>query len=398
MCRGPLAYGHATATRIRCGVRFGEVLLRVDRGLGHLTEDVFAQLASHPDRFSSQPTHDSGGQEGKPRKSEPEQPGPRAIVTARRRPRDATTRRGRSRPRRDRGAHALNRRLRLLRVRRARPMGRRDLRSHGATRGSRNRSARPPHRSCRLGRARARRRCRRRRGPRPRESNLRRRPRSRSWRHRRPRGGARRRLGLLGRGTRRLGRARLGPRRRVGRSALPGRKQGQRVEIPVRLGREPYSQVDRGNTPFVTAELSRRDHVLFGDRRACAHRERAEVQERDRVAVFRPQRDRPAAAGNRAREGDHARDRSEHVLSRRGRDFDAAVLSGSVRVAVEVEGPQHRPGDGPAPCRRGGRRDQGPGDRRQGRPGPASVVSPENHAVTVSGPSAVVKIVYSEPR
>jgi hypothetical protein len=37
-CRGPLAYGQATATRMRCGVRFGKSVLRAGLGLEHLTE------------------------------------------------------------------------------------------------------------------------------------------------------------------------------------------------------------------------------------------------------------------------------------------------------------------------------------------------------------------------
>lgn len=83
MCRGPLAYGHATATRIRCGVRFGEMFLQVDRGLGHLTEDVFLQRAPRVDRCASPPTRRSERAEGEPDQREAEEPGPRTTVTAR---------------------------------------------------------------------------------------------------------------------------------------------------------------------------------------------------------------------------------------------------------------------------------------------------------------------------
>jgi hypothetical protein len=395
MCRGPLAYGHATATRIDCGVRFSEVFLRLDRGLGHLTEHVFVQRAPHGDRRASPPTHHSERAQAEAHEREAEEPNPRTIVVTRG---GAFARLPRNSPERSShggGRGAPNRRL--LRGERARPPLPRPSRSRGGALPPYNWNARPLHRAGRPGGAR----CGRGRpgcssGPRGSSSRRghRRRMRGGPRCHRRPR----RRLGLPRGGSRRLHRCGLGSRSRIRGAALAGRKQGQRVEVPVRLGGQPNAEVHRGHSPFLAPELGCCDHVALHDGCANAHAEGAEMQERDRVAVLGPQGDRPAAAGNRSRERDHARDRSEDVLSRSRGDLDAAMLPGGVGIVVDVEGSEHRAGHGPAPRRRGGRRCEGSDDRRQGRPASTSVVSSENHAATVSGRAAVVKIVYSELR
>jgi hypothetical protein len=398
MCRGPLAYGHATATRIHCGVRFGEAFLRIDRGLGHLTEDVFVQRVPRGEHGTSSPTRHSEPAQGEPDEREGEEPGPRTILTARSSAFAGTvfTRvrvGGRPGARRSRGRGAPN--GRLLHRQRARPPlpqgpRRREgtfwpcnrnacaLRRPGAARGSRRQ---PPRRAGP-------------RGSRSRRSNRRRthdpRPRRRD--------DPRRRLGLLHDGSGRLRRRRSGTGRRIGAASRADRQERQRVEVPVRLGGQPNSEVDRRHAPFPGAELGFGDHVSLRDRGARAHGEGAEMEKSDGVPVLGPERDRPPAAGHRSRECDHARDWREHVLCRCGRELDPAVLPGRVRVAVDMERPQHRAGHRPAPGRRGGGHGERPDNRREGRPARRPVVSAENHAATVSGPSAVVKIVYSEPR
>jgi hypothetical protein len=236
------------------------------------------------------------------------------------------------------------------------------------------------------------------RGTRPPESGLRQGCRRHVRRRGRRGACARRRLELLRGAGERLRRGRLGSGPGVGSASLAGRKQGQRVDISVRLGGEPNSEVDGRHAHFRTGELGRSDHVPLLQPSACAHGDGAQMQERDRIAVLGPQGDRPSAAGNRSCERDHTRDGCEHFLSRRRRDVDAPMLPGPIRVSVDVERLEDRAGDGPAPGRcRGGRRQRAHG-RDQQRTAAASVVSSENHAATVSGPSAVVKIVYSELR
>lgn len=355
MCRGPLAYGHATATRIRCGVRFGEMFLQVDRGLGHLTEGVFLQRTPRVDRCAAPPTHDSERAECEPDQREAEEPGPRTIVItrgvafagkafARLRLRGRTC----AHDGRSRGAP----KGRLVHQQRARPL---------LTRSPRRREG-PPwlrHRDiCTLHRAR---RTRAPRGsrhdpltsPRPLGSNSRWSNRRRTDRGSRRRDDPRRWRGLLqGAGTR-FRRRGPGPGGRLGDTNRPRRQERQRVEIAVGLGGQSNSEVDRGHTPLAGTELGFRYGLSFRDRGADPHAEGAEMEKRDRVAVLGPEGDRPPAAGHGSGECDHAGDRSEHVLSGRGRDLDPAVLPGRVRVALDVEGAENSAGHRPAPGRRG---------------------------------------------
>jgi hypothetical protein len=395
MCRGPLAYGHATATRIHCGVRFGEAFLRVDGGLGHLTEDVFVQAESCRGRRRSPQAKDSERARGEPSERQAEKPRPPSIAIAYLLALAAAHLRARASARSHRSGRVSS--GRLLRGQRDRPRPRRGSGPRRVSMPPCKRDVRPVPWPCRFGVAEVRPGGNW-RGTRSPGSGLR----QGRWRDVR-RGSrrscrARRRLKLLHGAGRRLGGSRLGSGLGVGSAGLPGRKQGQRIDISVRLGGEPNSEVEGGDAHFRTGELGRSDHVPLLQRSACAHGDGAQVQERDRIAVLGPQRDRPPAAGNRSCESDHTRNRCEHLLSRRRRDVDAPMLPGPVRVGVDVERPQDRAGDGPAPGRcRGGRRERADG-RDQQRTAAASVVSSENHAATVSGPSAVVKNVYSEPR
>jgi hypothetical protein len=209
---------------------------------------------------------------------------------------------------------------------------------------------------------------------------------------------ARRGLDLLRAAGNLFRRGRLRPGRRIGGTALTRRKQGERIDVPVWLCGQANSEVHGRHARCLSVKLRRGEHVPLSDGRARAHGEGAEVQERDRVTVLGPQGDRPSASGNRSCEGDYARDRREHLLTRSRGDVDAPMLPGLVGVAVDVEGSKYRAGDGPAPGRRRGGPGQRPDGRHQGCPAAASVARSENHAATVSGPSAVVKIVYNEPR
>jgi hypothetical protein len=90
--------------------------------------------------------------------------------------------------------------------------------------------------------------------------------------------------------------------------------------------------------------------------------------ERDRIPVGRLDRQRQAAARDRAGEADGAAGRSRYRLTLPGADFDPATLAGGVRVrAVEREGLQHRPADRPGPClrRRGGEPEEREDDEQQ---------------------------------
>jgi hypothetical protein len=343
----------------------------------------------------SPPAKDSERARGEPGERQAEEPGPLSIAVARLLALAASNLRARAHARSDRSGRGSS--GRLLRGQCDRPRSPRGPRPGRVSMPPCKRDVRPVPWRCRFGFAGVRPRGIGRR-PAPPGSTLRqgrwrnvRRGRRRSCR-------ACRRLEPLRGAGGRLGGSRLGSGPGVGSAGLAGRKQGQRIDISVRLGGESNSEVDGGHAGFRTGELGRSDRVPLLERSACAHGQGAQVQERDRIAVFGPQGDRPSAAWNRSCERDHTRNRCEHVLSRNRRDVDAPMLPGPVRVAVDVERPEDGTGDRPAPGRcRGGRRER-PDGRHQNRPTAASVVSSENHAATVSGPSAVVKIVYSEPR
>jgi hypothetical protein len=277
MCRGPLAYGHATATRIHCGVRFGEVFLRVDRGLGHLTEDVFVQRAPHGDRRASPPTRLSERAQGEPREREADQDGPRTIVTACGAAfadvafASLSVRGGRACARRSRSRGAP--RGGLPHRHRARSPPSRGRRRREGTLRPRNRSACALHRSRQPGAARGGRRHPRSRA-RPRHASCRWSNRRRTHRRGpRRRHHSRRRLGLLHDGRGRVRGGRRGPGRRIGGATRAGRQQRQRVEVPVRLGGQPNSEVDRGHTPLAGTKLGCRNHVPLRDGGAHANGE-----------------------------------------------------------------------------------------------------------------------------
>jgi hypothetical protein len=123
------------------------------------------------------------------------------------------------------------------------------------------------------------------------------------------------------------------------------RQEHERVEVTLRVGGEPDAEVDR-------AAASRgSDRLALAYRGAAPDRERAEVQERHRVAVRCEDRQRRAAARDGAGERDAPRCRREDRLPGRRADVDATVLAAGIRVSsVEDEGAHHVPARGPGPC------------------------------------------------
>ena len=99
----------------------------------------------------------------------------------------------------------------------------------------------------------------------------------------------------------------------------------------------------------------------FGDLVAAHHADRAELQQRDRVAVGRLDRDRTTAAGDRADERDGAGSRRAHDSPKVGADVQATVLTAGVDVVAERERAQDRPVARPCPSACGWR----DGERRQ---------------------------------
>ena len=129
--------------------------------------------------------------------------------------------------------------------------------------------------------------------------------------------------------------------------------------MDVRLGGDP-----------VDALADDPDRGALDDRVAARDGRTAELQQRHRIPVRRLDRDRAAATGNGAGEGDGACDRREHLRADLGADVDAAVLSGGVRVRPEREGTQHRPVGRPRPGGGGRNREQERQDDRAGAESP----------------------------
>jgi hypothetical protein len=109
----------------------------------------------------------------------------------------------------------------------------------------------------------------------------------------------------------------------------------------VRLGGDRIATgADPGDdSPFLD-DLSARDEDL------------AELQERDRVAIRRLDRDRPSPARHGAHEGDRAGGGREYAGAEHAADVDAPVLSAGVRIVAENEGAEDRAVGRPRPALR----------------------------------------------
>ena len=110
------------------------------------------------------------------------------------------------------------------------------------------------------------------------------------------------------------------------------------------------------------------DDRAFRDRAAGGDDGRAELEQRDRVAVGSQDRQCAAAARHRAGEGDRSRGRSAHRGADSLTDVDAAVLAGGIAVLGKGERPQDRSVGGPGPTGRDWNDDQGR-DRSSDRDG-----------------------------
>ena len=161
-------------------------------------------------------------------------------------------------------------------------------------------------------------------------------------------------------------RLRRGRRRR----SRVGGQQAQRVDIALRLGGDPDSEMEvrSGRDPVGALAHGADDRALRHDR-AAADAERAELEQRDRVAVRGLDRQRAAAARHGAGERDGAGRGRAHLGAHGRAEVDAAVLPARVGVGGEGERAQQWAVDRPGP----GARDRSDGERRQhGRGGECS--------------------------
>jgi hypothetical protein len=174
----------------------------------------------------------------------------------------------------------------------------------------------------------------------------------------------RRRRGRKHRSRLRVGH-RHGRRRRRRRSER--RKEDLRVDVALGIRAEPNAELDvRHRVLGNAARPHDRDGLAFGNDCAARDQGRAEVQERDGVAVGRLDRDRQTVRRDPADERDRAGGRSENRIAERTLDVDAAMLTRRQGVVLgEEEATQDRPVDRPRPRSCGGGDEEGA--RRQNR-------------------------------
>jgi hypothetical protein len=135
----------------------------------------------------------------------------------------------------------------------------------------------------------------------------------------------------------------------------PRRQEEQRVEVAVLLGRQPDAEMDvRHGRLRIPGRADRADPLAFLDSGVPLHPSRAEMDERDGVAVVGLNGHGQAARRDRAHEGNRACSGRQDCLAAVAADVDAAVLSGCIGVGTEAEWGQQRAGRGPRP--RPGRR------------------------------------------
>jgi hypothetical protein len=177
----------------------------------------------------------------------------------------------------------------------------------------------------------------------------------------------------------------------------PCREQRERVDVAVRFGGQANAEVDVRLSPLgVPARADRAHDLAFRDRGARSHADRSEMDERDRVAVGRANRQAQPFVRQLSDEGGDAGCGGLDVGTRGRRDVDSAVLAACIRVVLGGKRSQHRALDGPRPGSRG--RAQREREQHSGRTGEQPVAQVDNHESRVAGGSAVVKLGYREPR
>ena len=133
----------------------------------------------------------------------------------------------------------------------------------------------------------------------------------------------------------------------------PRRQERERVDVPVRIGRDTHAEM------HVALAADEADDIAFPDGAAARDGRRTQVDERDRVAVRRPNRDDSAAPWDGAGEGHRPARRGEHGRAGSRADRNPAVLPTRVRMRrVEGEVAQHRTVRRPRPGARAGDHDE----------------------------------------
>jgi len=134
---------------------------------------------------------------------------------------------------------------------------------------------------------------------------------------------------------------------------LPPGEQQLRIDVAVWVRGQANAEVDVGLGAFgLAARPDRANDFALCDGSPDSDCDRTQVNQGDRVAVLRADRQAAALTGNLTGERDDPGHRSAHVCPRRRADIDPSVLPASVRIVAGDEGPEHGAVDRPAPAGR----------------------------------------------
>ena len=160
-----------------------------------------------------------------------------------------------------------------------------------------------------------------------------------------------------------------------------GRKKAQGIDVPVRIARQADAEVQVRLGPLgVTRPAERPDRIALIDRRAPSDPQRAEVDERDGVAVGGTDRDRASTPGDRSREGDDCR-RAARARARPPCRRRRSLGAGRPRTGRR----RPRTGATPVPTRANSRRPRAGASTRNARSKRPVVRSRGNTASRVGG-------------
>jgi hypothetical protein len=126
------------------------------------------------------------------------------------------------------------------------------------------------------------------------------------------------------------------------------RQQAERIHVALRIARDPNAEVDVRLRATLRAD-GPHDRPL-ADERAALDTDRAEVEQRRRVAEGRLNRDRPASGRDRARKRHHALSGSEDPGASGRAQINSPMLAARIGLrAIEDEGSQDGAVNRPAP-------------------------------------------------
>ena len=130
-------------------------------------------------------------------------------------------------------------------------------------------------------------------------------------------------------------------------------QQRERIDVAVWIRRDSDPKVNVRRSAVVGRGRDRSDRFSFTHESVLRNSDRAQSDERDRIAVARADGDRAPVPGNGAGEGDSTGRRRARARAGVGGNIDAAVLTAGIGIVAEGESANHLTVSRPGPARRG---------------------------------------------